>query len=67
MTDLAGEAGGGFRSDGYFVQRGPLPYAGGYLRASGGTGLAWTGLAPRMHPEDFRAADFGYGRNWPIG
>ncbi|MFF2625401.1 GMC family oxidoreductase [Kitasatospora griseola] len=67
VTDLSGDTGGGFRSDGHFVQRGPLPYASGYLRANGGTGLAWTGLAPRMHPEDFRAADFGYGRNWPIG
>ncbi|MCX4744387.1 GMC family oxidoreductase [Kitasatospora sp. NBC_01287] len=67
VTDLSGEAGGGFHADGYFVQRGPLPYASGYLRANGGTGLAWTGLAPRMHPEDFRAGDFGHGRDWPIG
>ncbi|MCX4461409.1 GMC family oxidoreductase [Streptomyces sp. NBC_01728] len=51
----------------YFVQNGPLPYGSGYLRANGGTGLAWTGLAPRMHPEDFRAGDFGQGRNWPLG
>ncbi|MYS24008.1 Choline dehydrogenase [Streptomyces sp. DvalAA-14] len=51
----------------YFVQNGPLPYGSGYLRANGGTGLAWTGLAPRMHPEDFRAGDFGQGRNWPVG
>ncbi|MFE9428576.1 GMC family oxidoreductase [Kitasatospora sp. NPDC006697] len=51
----------------YLVQRGPLPYASGYLRANGGTGLTWTGLTPRMHPEDFRAGDFGHGRNWPIG
>ncbi|MEU8708045.1 GMC family oxidoreductase [Streptomyces sp. NPDC048565] len=53
--------------DGYLVQNGPLPYGSGYLRANGGTGLAWTGLAPRMHPEDFRAGDFGHGRNWPLG
>ncbi|GAA2142321.1 GMC family oxidoreductase [Kitasatospora kazusensis] len=53
--------------DGYLVQRGPLPYASGYLRANGGTGLAWTGLTPRMHPEDFHSGDFGHGRNWPIG
>ncbi|WP_441251406.1 GMC family oxidoreductase [Kitasatospora sp. McL0602] len=67
VTDLTGSAGGGYRAGGYLVQRGPLPYASGYLRANGGTGLAWTGLAPRMHPEDFRAGDFGHGRNWPIG
>lgn len=67
VLDLAGLAGGGFRADGYFVQRGPLPYASGYLRVKGGTGTAWTGLTPRMHPEDFHTEDFGYGRDWPIG
>ncbi|MFF1872418.1 GMC family oxidoreductase [Kitasatospora herbaricolor] len=67
ILDLTGRPDGGFEADGYFVQRGPLPYASGYLRANGGTGLAWTGLAPRMHPEDFRSGDFGHGRNWPIG
>ncbi|GAB2700960.1 GMC family oxidoreductase [Kitasatospora kifunensis] len=67
ILDLSGSPEGGYRADGYFVQRGPLPYASGYLRANGGTGLTWTGLTPRMHPEDFRAGDFGQGRNWPIG
>ncbi|MGK4579154.1 GMC family oxidoreductase [Kitasatospora sp. HPMI-4] len=67
VTDLTGRPDGTYEAQGYFVQRGPLPYASGYLRANGGTGLAWTGLAPRMHPEDFRAGDFGHGRNWPIG
>ncbi|WP_326613728.1 GMC family oxidoreductase [Streptomyces scopuliridis] len=67
VLDLAGRPGGGYRTDGYLVQNGPLPYASGYLRVNGGTGTAWTGLTPRMHPEDFRTADFGYGRNWPIG
>ncbi|WP_197362177.1 GMC family oxidoreductase N-terminal domain-containing protein, partial [Streptomyces clavuligerus] len=27
----------------------------------------WTGLAPRMLPEDFDTEPFGYGRRWPIG
>ncbi|MDH6575958.1 GMC family oxidoreductase [Kitasatospora sp. MAP5-34] len=67
VTDLSGSADGTFNADGYLVQRGPLPYASGYLRANGGTGLTWTGLTPRMHPEDFSAGDFGHGRNWPIG
>ncbi|MDH6144502.1 choline dehydrogenase-like flavoprotein [Kitasatospora sp. GP30] len=67
VPDLTGRPDGGYRAHGYLVQRGPRPYASGYLRANGGTGLAWTGLAPRMHPEDFRAGDFGHGRNWPIG
>ncbi|MER6779647.1 MULTISPECIES: GMC family oxidoreductase [unclassified Streptomyces] len=67
VTDLTGTAGGGFRSDGYLIQRGELPYASGYVRANGGTGNVWTGLTPRMHPEDFRTDLFGYGRAWPIG
>ncbi|AXG76671.1 GMC family oxidoreductase [Streptomyces paludis] len=67
VLDLGGRTGGGYRAAGHLVQDGPLPYASGYLRVNGGTGTAWTGLAPRMHPEDFRTADFGYGRDWPIG
>ncbi|MFC8453305.1 GMC family oxidoreductase [Kitasatospora sp. NPDC057223] len=67
VTDLTGLPGGGYRADGHLLQNGPLPYASGYLRVNGGTGTAWTGLTPRMHPEDFRTADLGYGRNWPIG
>ncbi|GAA1245783.1 GMC family oxidoreductase [Kitasatospora nipponensis] len=67
VTDLVGTPGGGYRATGHLRQRGPLPYGSGYLRANGGTGLAWTGLALRMHPEDFRAGDFGPGRNWPFG
>lgn len=68
VSDLAGLEGGGFRAGGYFRQTGPLPYASGYVRVNGGTGNVWTGLTPRMHPEDFRTAtSFGYGRDWPIG
>ncbi|MER7843984.1 GMC family oxidoreductase [Kitasatospora sp. NPDC096077] len=66
-SDLTGLPEGGFTATGYLRQYGPLPYASGYLRANGGTGLLWTGLAPRMHPEDFRTGDLGHGRNWPIG
>ncbi|MEU3562181.1 GMC family oxidoreductase [Kitasatospora sp. NPDC006786] len=67
VTDLAGNPDGGFTATGHLRQDGPLPYASGYLRANGGTGLLWTGLTPRMHPEDFRTGDLGHGRNWPIG
>ncbi|MFJ9406737.1 GMC family oxidoreductase [Streptomyces sp. NPDC101393] len=66
VLDIGGVPGGGYRADGYLTQDGPLPYASGYLRVNGGTGTAWTGLTPRMHPEDFRTEDLGYGRNWPI-
>ncbi|WUG91168.1 GMC family oxidoreductase [Streptomyces sp. NBC_00454] len=71
VTDIAGRGGGGgrvgYRAEGYVVQRGGLPYGSGYVRVNGGTGNVWTGLTPRMHPEDFRTEDFGYGRSWPVG
>ncbi|MFD9689014.1 GMC family oxidoreductase [Kitasatospora sp. NPDC059146] len=67
VTDLTGHPDGGYTADGHLRQYGPLPYASGYLRANGGTGLLWTGLTPRMHPEDFRTGDLGHGRSWPIG
>ncbi|GAA2828929.1 GMC family oxidoreductase [Kitasatospora sp. CM 4170] len=65
--DLTGHPDGGFTATGHLTQYGPLPYASGYLRVNGGTGMLWTGLTPRMHPEDFRTGDLGHGRNWPIG
>lgn len=67
VTDLIGTAGApGFRTAGHLRQDGPLPYASGYVRVNGGTGNVWTGLAPRMHPEDFDTEPFGYGRRWPL-
>ncbi|OLT16571.1 hypothetical protein BJF79_18295 [Actinomadura sp. CNU-125] len=56
-----------FTSDGYFVQKGPLPYGTDYLRALGGAGMHWLGAVPRMHPDDFAVRrDYGYGRDWPL-
>ncbi|MFF0473923.1 GMC family oxidoreductase [Streptomyces sp. NPDC004284] len=67
MSDLVGTDGpSGFRAAGHLLQDGPLPYASGYVRANGGTGNVWTGLAPRMLPEDFDTESFGYGRSWPL-
>lgn len=67
VTDLVGtDAPPGFRTAGHLHQDGPLPYASGYVRVNGGTGNVWTGLAPRMLPEDFDTEAFGYGRRWPI-
>ncbi|MEU6166007.1 GMC family oxidoreductase [Streptomyces tanashiensis] len=67
VTDLAGTDGTpGFRASGHLRQDGPLPYASGYVRANGGTGNVWTGLVPRMLPEDFDTEPFGYGRRWPL-
>ncbi|GGR27915.1 GMC family oxidoreductase [Streptomyces netropsis] len=68
VLDVGGLPGGGYRAHGYLVQRGALPYNSDYLRASGGTGLHWLGLTPRMHPDDFTVRSrYGYGRDWPIG
>ncbi|MCZ0982559.1 hypothetical protein O1L60_36655 [Streptomyces diastatochromogenes] len=67
VSDLVGTEGpSGFRATGHLRQDGPLPYASGYVRANGGTGNIWTGLAPRMLPEDFDTESFGYGRSWPL-
>ncbi|NBE54879.1 GMC family oxidoreductase [Streptomyces boluensis] len=69
VTDLTGTdaaPGPGFRTAGHLPQNGPLPYASGYVRVNGGTGNVWTGLAPRMLPEDFDTESFGYGRRWPL-
>ncbi|MEV7279376.1 GMC family oxidoreductase [Streptomyces sp. NPDC093111] len=67
VTDLTETEGSpGFRAVGHLRQDGPLPYASGYARVNGGTGTLWTGLTPRMLPEDFDTEAFGYGRRWPL-
>ncbi|MDH6579174.1 GMC family oxidoreductase [Kitasatospora sp. MAP5-34] len=68
LDTLPAKDGHGYRSVGYLVQDGPLPYGTDYLRADGGTGMHWLGLTPRMLPQDFKVrTEFGYGRDWPIG
>ncbi|SMC58503.1 GMC family oxidoreductase [Lentzea albidocapillata] len=53
-------------SSDYLINTGPFDYSSPYLRMNGGTGTAWTGITPRMHPDDFHTADLGRGRNWPL-
>ncbi|MFJ8961908.1 GMC family oxidoreductase [Lentzea sp. NPDC102401] len=53
-------------SSDYLINTGPDGYSSPYLRMNGGTGTAWTGITPRMRPDDFRTADLGHGRNWPV-
>jgi choline dehydrogenase-like flavoprotein len=54
--------------DGYFVQRGPSPFASTYTRLQGGSTLHWLGVSLRMLPEDFQLRSrYGVGRDWPIG
>ncbi|WP_330276886.1 GMC family oxidoreductase [Lentzea sp. NBC_00516] len=50
----------------YLINTGPHAYSSPYLRMNGGTGTAWTGITPRMRPDDFRTADLGRGRDWPL-
>ncbi len=47
---------------------GSKPFASTYERLAGGTGNHWMGTCLRMSPEDLSTqADYGVGRNWPIG
>ncbi|MDX8147884.1 GMC family oxidoreductase [Lentzea sp. BCCO 10_0061] len=50
----------------YLINTGPHDYSSPYLRMNGGTGTAWTGITPRMRPDDFHTADLGRGRDWPL-
>jgi len=53
--------------NGYFVQKGPLPFGSNYLRAYGGTTLHWLGTSLRMLPADFQMQTrFGRGVDWPF-
>lgn len=58
---------GGMSDEGYFVQRGPLPFASDYTRAGGGTTLHWMGTCLRMLPNDFTfQSTYGQGVDWPL-
>lgn len=68
LTDVFLGPGGRPDPNGYFVQRGPLPFASDYLRATGGTTLHWLGSCPRMLPADFEMRRrYGVGVDWPVG
>ncbi len=67
VTDLSPIKPGQPLTNGYFVQRGPLPFSSTYTRAMGGTTLHWLGTCLRMLPEDFEIKTrFGHGLDWPI-
>ncbi|WP_020409995.1 GMC family oxidoreductase [Hahella ganghwensis] len=67
VTDLEPIAQNQTLTNGYFVQKGPLPFASTYTRAEGGTTLHWLGTCLRMLPEDFKIkTEFGRGLDWPI-
>jgi choline dehydrogenase-like flavoprotein len=55
------------KRDGYFVQKGRLPYGSTYTRAQGGSTLHWLGVSLRMLPEDFALRSrYGVGSDWPL-
>lgn len=54
-------------TQGYFVQKGGLPFGSDYARAPGGTMLHWLGTTLRMLPNDFKLrTTYGRGEDWPI-
>ncbi len=54
-------------TQGYFVQKGVLPFGSDYQRSPGGTMLHWLGTTLRMVPNDFRMRKtYGVGCDWPI-
>ena len=54
--------------DGYYVQRGKVPFGSTYERRVGGTTWHWHGLTPRFVPNDFRMKSaYQVGVDWPIG
>ncbi len=52
---------------GYFVQKGPMPFGSDYTRSLGGTTLHWLGTCLRMLPNDFKMrTTYNKGVDWPI-
>jgi choline dehydrogenase-like flavoprotein len=51
----------------YYVQAGPMPFMGLFIRGVGGTSWHWTGHAERFAPSDFRMRTlYGVAVDWPI-
>lgn len=54
-------------TQGYFIQKGALPFGSDYARTPGGTALHWLGTTLRMLPNDFKEqSTYGHGFDWPI-
>ncbi|MEO6980782.1 MAG: GMC family oxidoreductase [Mucilaginibacter sp.] len=54
--------------NGYFIQRGPIPFGSTYERRGGGTSWHWLGTSLRMLPNDFKLKTmYNQGVDWPIG
>jgi len=67
VLDIAPVRGTTPDANGYFVQKGPLPFGSNYQRTYGGTTLHWLGTSLRMLPADFEMQTrFGRGVDWPF-
>ncbi|WP_029286175.1 GMC family oxidoreductase [Pedobacter sp. R20-19] len=54
-------------TDGYFIQKGPMPFGSTYERLAGGTSWHWLGTCLRLVPNDFKMyTEYGVGVDWPI-
>jgi len=54
-------------SDGYFIQKGPMPFGSTYERLAGGTSWHWLGTCLRLVPNDFKMySTYKVGVDWPI-
>lgn len=53
--------------DGYFIQKGPMPFGSTYERLAGGTSWHWLGTCLRLVPSDFKMKTlYNVGVDWPI-
>lgn len=55
------------RENGYFIQKGPLPFGSTNERVAGGTSWHWLGTCLRLVPNDFKMKSvYNVGVDWPI-
>lgn len=54
-------------TNGYFIEKGPMPFGSTNERVAGGTTWHWLGTCLRLIPSDFKMqSNFGVGVDWPI-
>jgi choline dehydrogenase-like flavoprotein len=55
------------KKNGYFIEKGPLPFGSTNERLAGGTSWHWLGTCLRLVPNDFKLKDkYKVGVNWPM-
>jgi len=54
-------------NNGYFIEKGPLPFGSTNERLAGGTSWHWLGTCLRLVPNDFKLfSEYGVGVDWPL-